>query len=670
MVSLICLTLAAITFAAYWPVVGHGFVNYDDDDYVTDNLHVKRGLTASSVTWAFTTFHEANWHPLTWISHMLDVSLFGQNAGGHHATNLLLHIASTILLFLAMRRMTGFVWRSAFVAALFAVHPLHVESVAWVAERKDVLSTFFLMLTLLAYARYAERPGIGRYLLVAGAFALGLMSKPMLVTLPVILLLLDWWPLGRLWSAEAESPDGASAFAPVIGCRPKRKLRELRFRTPNVLIEKLPLFAMAASSGVITFVAQDKGLTVGSLEHYPTGVRVANALVAYVTYLVRMVWPVKLAVFYPHPGTSLPVWQVIGSAVLLIGITALVLRVRRRHAYLTVGWLWYLVMLLPVIGLVQVGMQAMADRYTYVPLVGVFVATAWLIGQVGRVRLVGPLAALIVIGCTVGTRHQAGYWKDSETLFRHALAVTKDNAVAENNLGLALMEEGEHAEGIRHIRCAVEINPGWADARYSLGAALLQAGQAYDAVPEFEAALAVCGDHAQAHQNMGAALIQLGDVPRAVEHLKRAIEVRPDYAQAHNNLGTASSYQGKWDDAVRHWTKATRLDPYLADAHYNLAIGLAQRGNTCEAIRACRKALALEPESATTRNNLAWLLATTPGLPPRDRQEAVRLAEGICESTSHSDAQYLDTLAAAYKAAGRREDALRAAEKALTLMKK
>lgn len=621
LVPLICVLLALFTIGAYWQVTGHQFVNYDDDDYVASNPRIR----AIDAVWAFTTFHEANWHPLTWLSHMIDYRLFGLNAGWHHATNLLLHIASTILLFLVLRRMTGFTWRAAFVAALFAIHPLHVESVAWVAERKDVLSTFFLMLALLAYARYAEHPGIGRYLLVMGAFALGLMSKPMLVTLPVILLLLDWWPLGRVSNGKGWT------------------LRRL-------VIEKLPLIALAAASGVITFIAQDRGLAVGSLEHYPIGVRIANALVAYVSYLVKMVYPTKLTVFYPHPESSLPMWQVIGSAVILLGVTALVLRVRRTRPYLAVGWLWYLVTLLPVIGLVQVGMQAMADRYTYVPLVGAFVAVAWLIGRIVPIRLVRLLAVLIVAALMPLTWRQVGCWRDSETLFRHALAVTERNAVAENNLGLALVEQKQFDEAVGHHRSAVEYAPDWADARYSLGAALLRNDQPAEAVAEFEAALTIDGNHASAHQNLGAALIRLGDLPGAIRHLKRAIEIRPDYAHGYSNLGTAYSLQGKLDESVECLSRAVEIDPSLADAHYNLAIDLGQQSRIPEAIEACRRALALRPKWPEAQNNLAWFLASSPDRTLPDAEEAVRLAEQACRASRNTNPQFLDTLAAAKEA--------------------
>lgn len=639
-VILICLVLAVVTLVAFWQVIGSQFINYDDDDYVTANPHVR----TLDLPWAFSTFHEANWHPLTWVSHMIDYRLFGANPAGPHAVNLLLHIASTVLLFLVLRRMTGYLWRSAFVAALFAVHPLHVESVAWVAERKDVLSAFFWMLTMLAYVWYTERPDVKRYVPVAAALALGLMAKPMLVTLPFVLLILDFWPLRRV-SAE--------------------KVWTWR----RLVIEKTPLVGLAVISGILTFIAQHQVLAVGSLEQYPVGIRIANALVACTAYLAKTVYPARLAVFYPHPGSSIPIWQVIGSGALLIAITALAIRSARNRPHLLVGWLWYLIALLPVIGLVQVGMQAMADRYTYIPLVGIFIAVTWeAVRSVGRVGLVGPLlCAMVVIGCMALTWRQVGYWHDSETLFRHALAVTKNNAVAENNLGIALVDQERFDEAIEHHRCAVEFKPGWADAHYSLGVALLRDGQPYEAVPEFEKALALDGNHAQAHSNVGAALIQLGDVPDAVTHLTQALALEPDYAQAHNNLGMAYSLQGRLDDSLKHFRKAVEIDPGLADAYYNLAIGLGEMNRFRKAIAECRKALALQPMWIEAKNNLAWYLANSPDRSPRDAEEAVRIAEEVCRATKYSIPEFLDTLAGAYASAGRWDDAVRTARQALGL---
>ncbi len=603
--------LAVVTLAAFWQVIGSQFINYDDDDYVTANPHIR----SLDIAWAFTTFREANWHPLTWISHMIDYRLFGMNPAGPHAVNLLIHIASVILLFLVLRRMTGLIWTSAFVAALFAVHPLHVESVAWVAERKDVLGGFFWMLTMLLYVRYTERPGVRRYIPVVVAFALGLMCKPMLVTLPFILLLLDFWPLQRLGISRRgglQRPPAGQASKPTpTECRPEGG-RPLKASPTviGVIYEKMPLIGMAVASGIVTFAAQHRGLAVGSLEHYPLGVRIANALVAYVAYLVKTVYPTKLAVFYPHPGSSLPGWQVIGSGILLIGITALVIRSARSRPHLLVGWLWYVITLLPVIGLVQVGMQAMADRYTYIPLIGVFLMLGygsmgvWEYGRPDSRTPTPPhphtpiLSILVIAVLLPITWRQVGYWHDSETLFRHALAVTRNNAVAENNLGLALIADGNLDEGIRHHYCAVDANPGWADAHYSLGAALLEKSDIPDAVSEFEKTLALDPNHAQALNNLGTILMQTDDLLRAIENLRRAVQVRPDYAQAHNNLGMAYSLQGKLDESLEQFIKAVKADPSLPDGHYNLAIGLGAEEQDQGGHRGMQEGAGTPPELA------------------------------------------------------------------------
>jgi hypothetical protein len=449
--------LTLSTLAVYWQVQGHAFVTYDDYQYVVENPHVRHGLTLRGIAWAFTTGYASNWHPLTWLSHMLDCTLYGLNPMGHHVNSLLLHLANTLLLFWVLRRMTTALWRSAFVAALFALHPLHVESVAWVAERKDLLSTLFWMMTMGAYALYVERPGLGRYLFTLLLFALGLMAKPMLVTLPFVLLLLDYWPLGR---------------------RHHPPLRLIR--------EKLPFFALTAISSMITFSVQKSwGAVIFTL---PLKDRIANALVSYVTYIAKTIWPANLACFYPHPLDTLPLWQVGGSLLLLVSISVFVIRARQRCPYLPVGWFWYLGTLVPVIGLVQVGAQAMADRYTYVPLIGLFLITAWTAAEVGskgsalRMSLwVGMLIPFLAVGSWL----QAQSWQTSVTLFEHTLTVTRNNLIAHNNLGnnpnhatshnnlgSVFMQQGRLQEAIAHLSKAVQIDPEMQEARYNLRIAL------------------------------------------------------------------------------------------------------------------------------------------------------------------------------------------------------
>jgi Tfp pilus assembly protein PilF len=519
------LFLVVLIAGAFWQVTGHGFVNFDDDKYVTENPHVQAGLTRNGLAWAFTTTRASNWHPVTWISLMADSQLYGPNAYGFHTTNLLLHIASALMLFLFLNRVTGSLWRSAFVAAIFGIHPLHVESVAWVAERKDVLSTLFWMLTMWAYLHYTQSPKPTRYLLVVLAFVLGLMAKPMLVTLPFVLLLLDRWPLERLDQGNGREHDHT---------RPWRKL----------VWEKVPLLALAAVSSIVTYVVQQRSGAVGSLEVYPLGVRIANALVAYVNYVAKMLWPAHLAVFYPHPGTSLPIWQVAGSGLVLVWITLLAIRARRRP-YLAVGWLWYVLTLVPVIGLVQVGGQAMADRYTYIPLIGLFIIIAWGVPELlalwtteaRRRTLLAASAGIVIAALAVCTYLQVGYWRDSVTLFDHAVKVTRRNAVAHNNLGVALVERGELGKAVAHYREALRIKP-----RY-----------------------------VEAHCNLAIAAIKQGRLDEAIAHCWEALRIRPGDADAHNNLGVALAKQGKLHEALAHFSEALRLDPDKKSARANLA---------------------------------------------------------------------------------------------------
>jgi hypothetical protein len=470
----LALLLTVATLAVFAQVVGFEFVDYDDNLYVTANPYVKEGLTLAGVRWAFTTFAAANWHPLTWISLMLDWSIGGPGPRVFHLTNLILHLANVLLLFFVLDRMTGRRRPSAVTAALFAIHPLHVESVAWVAERKDVLSTLFMFLTLVAYAGFVERPGLVRRLAVVVLFALGLMAKPMLVTLPVLLLMLDAWPLRR-----------------------KRPWRHL-------VLEKAPLFALSIATGAMTFVAQRQGGTVGSLTLYPLGVRVANAVVATAAYLGKAIWPTRLAVFYPHPGASLSAWMVAGSAVVLAALTLGAIHVRRSRPYLLFGWAWYLVTLAPVAGIVQVGWQARADRYTYIPLIGIFLGVVWAVSDhfAGRPALLGSLASASLVMLGIGAFVQAGYWRDSETLFRHALAVTDNNAVAHNNLGTALLRRGLQSEAGEHFAEAVRIDPSFADAHSNLGVALGRQGRIDEAILEFQRALDLEPDHPDARRNL------------------------------------------------------------------------------------------------------------------------------------------------------------------------
>jgi tetratricopeptide (TPR) repeat protein len=547
---LTCLFLVMATLAVYMQVTGHEIGYYDDELYVTQNRHVQGGLTIDSIVWAFTTTHGSNWHPLTWLSHMLDCQLFGMNPGWHHLTNVLFHLANTLLLFLVFRRMTAALWRSAVVAALFALHPLHVESVAWVAERKDVLSTFFWMLTMWSYVRYVEHPGPGRYVPVLLFFGLGLMAKPMLVTLPFVLLLLDYWPLARFQIGPPSRDDSDAPRASYV---------------PRVVREKIPLFVVATASSIVTLVAQESGGALGSFAGYPLDVRIANALVAYVGYLGKMIWPFQLAVLYPHPGT-LPMWQVAMAASLLIAITFLAIKVFRQRPYFAVGWLWYLGTLVPVSGLVQVGMQGMADRYTYVPLIGIFLMIAWGVPDLaarwrhGRIGLAAISAALLAIMMATSWV-QVRYWKTGTTLYERALDVTVDNYLVYNNLGNIFLELGKSEEAIPYYRKALQIEPAFELAHFNLGSALDAQGKFDEAVSHYVEALRLDPEFAEARTNLATVFIRKGKIDEAVRQLRQALRTKPELAEAHYNLGVAYRYKGDYREAQKEWAKAIEIDP-------------------------------------------------------------------------------------------------------------
>ncbi len=562
--------LAVLAMASLGRVASHGFLLYDDPEYVTGNPQVRAGLTLAGFLWAFTTTSVYSWQPLTWLSHMIDAGIYGLRPAGHHLTSLFLHVASTLLLFLFFRRTTGSTWRSAFTAALFAVHPLHVESVAWVSERKDVLSTFFLMLTLVAYARHAARPRVSSYAAVALFLALGLMSKPMLVTLPLLLLLVDIWPLGRLGPGEK---NGAGAAA-------------LRSR----VIEKIPLFALAAASAAITVVAQHRGGAVKSLELYPLAVRCGNALVSVFRYLGKAVWPSNLAVYYPHPGNSLPSWQVVLAAVALVAATLAVLSVRTRFPYLAVGWLWYLVSLIPVLGLVQVGDQAMADRYTYVPLIGPFVAVVWGVSDlaarfargrersVSRARAAAATLVVLVLGSLACV--QAGYWRDTETLFGRACRVTQGNDFALGILGDALAVRGRDGEAIERYREALGIHPGNRRVRSNLGQLLWKQGRREEARAEWLSVLRTDPAFGPAHDGLGRLLASDGDLDEGAAHFEAALRSNPDDTAALSGLGTIRARQGRFAEAAVHLRRDRRLRPDLLETCARLAWVLAWSGDT------------------------------------------------------------------------------------------
>jgi protein O-mannosyl-transferase len=576
----VCVVLVSLTWAVFGQTLRHDFVNYDDPSYVYQNTRITSGFSLPNIVWAFTHIHSENWHPLTTITHMLDSQLYGLKAGWHHFTNVLFHTVAVVLLFLALQRMTGAIWRSAFVAAVFAIHPLHVESVAWIAERKDVLSGVFFMLTLLTYFHYTRAPSIGRYLILALVVALGLMSKPMLVTLPFVLLLLDYWPLGRFQAIRAGGG---------------RQLLQL-------IPEKVPLIALSVISSTVTFLAQ-RG-AIGWTEQLPVSARISNAIVTYVVYVRQMLWPAKLAVFYPHPEHRLPTWEVGLALMVVVGLTIATFVLRKRTPYLIVGWLWYLGMLVPVIGLVQVGWQGRADRYTYLPQIGLYMAITWAVTDLTvswrfqRTVLVA-VAALLVAALSWRAWLQTSYWRDSETLFTHALAVTSNNDVALNNLGIIFLDKGQLDEAISKLQAAIDLRP----------------------------------ENGPAHDNLAKALLRKGRLPEAMVQYRKFLEIEPGNVEARNTLGTALIQQGRVSEAIVQW----------------------------------REALAIQPDNGNAASNLAWVFATCPEDSIRDGTRAVELAEKAMRLSGGKIPMIFRVLAAAYAENGRFSDAIDTARRGADL---
>ena len=544
----------AATLVAFWPALRNGFVNYDDDVYVYGNPQVARGLNAESVPWAFTHSHGGNWHPLTWLSHMADCELFGLKPLGHHLTSILLQAASAVILFLALWEMSGARLPSAFAAALFAVHPLRVESVAWVAERKDVLSGLFFMLTLWAYARAARAPAksFARRWPVVLFFALGLLSKPTLVTTPFVLLLLDVWPLKR------------------FGIVPVKRL----------IAEKIPLFALSAAACFVTAFVQQG--SIQPMARLPIAMRLGNALVSYVTYLRQMVWPAHLAVLYPFPEDGNPLWKVLAAFFFLVLVSGVFFALRRERPYLLVGWLWYLGMLVPMIGVVQAGAQAHADRYTYLPQIGLCVLAAWALADFrtvpGQARV--GAAVLILVALIVCTRRQVAWWRDGETLWAHAIACTARNGVAENNLGDILIGQGKVDEAIVHFRNAVEYQPNFAFAYSNLGNAFAAKGEFDQAAAWDERAIRVEPAYAEAHFNFGNTLLRMGRTDAAIAQYEDAVRIRFDYAEARANLGAALLRSGRLDAAILEDRAAIEFDPGNPAIRRNLEIALAAKAHS------------------------------------------------------------------------------------------
>ncbi len=549
---LVCILLIVATFVVYGQVRNHEFIDYDDNTHVFENPHVREGLTPESIIWAFTATQGVLWHPLTWLSFMVDYELFGLNPGWYHLVNVLFHIANTLILFLFLRYITGALWRSAFVAALFALHPLHVESVAWVTERKDVLSIFFMMLAMWMYVKYAERPSVKKYFLILLFFVLGLMAKPMIVTFPFVLLLLDYWPLGRFKTGEGGRK--SMTGEPLTH-------RYKRITNYQLIMEKIPFFALSAARSIFTFFEVEIGLTL-----YPVGSismvhRITNAIVSYVVYIGKMFWPNRLAIFYPHKGANLPVWQVVFAGLFLIGVTVIVIRLARRFAYLPVGWFWYIGTLVPVIGL---GEKAMADRYTYMTVIGLYVIIAWVVHDIsarwGHRRMILILSAGIVLtSLAINSWLQVRLWKDSVTLFEHSLNVTEDNYVLHYGLGQTLRRQEKIDEAVIHYKEALRIHPEFYEPNDALGSILAQRGDLDQAIKYFREAVRINPYDPQVLSNLGLALGMQGRLDEAVSYYRKALKINPNLARTHYNLGYALNLQGKTGEAEIHFREATRL---------------------------------------------------------------------------------------------------------------
>ncbi|MBT3416171.1 MAG: tetratricopeptide repeat protein [Nitrospina sp.] len=588
----ICILLLAGTFLIYWPGVNNDFINFDDNEYVTENRQLQSGLTLESVRWAFTTASFANWHPVTWMSHMLDFQLYGLNPAGHHFTSLLIHAANVLLLFLLLNRMTGDPWKCAVVSALFAFHPINVESVAWIAERKNVLSTLFWLLTIWAYVLFVGHRS--RYLLMVLFFALGLMSKPMLVTLPFVLLLLDFWPLKR-WDFDPQAE------------------KSKRGKLTTLVIEKIPLFILAIIASFATYFIQRSDGAVKTLELFSLQARFNNALVSYMEYLGKTLWPTKLSIYYPHPGDSLPLWQGGVCAIILLALTVFVVRMAHRAPYLFVGWFWYLGTLVPVIGLIQVGEQAMADRYAYIPLLGIFIIFAWglpdlLSGWRHQKTALLALVGTVFPALMILTWIQVAYWKNSITILEHAIEVTDTEhpgfVMVHNNLGVALSDEGKDEEAIDHFKQAIQLKPEFSEAYYSLGVSLSKLSKFEESINPYRQAIRLKPDDADAHYNLGTSLSELKNFDTAISHFKQSIRLKPNMADVHYSLGLALSQQNKFKEAIPHYQRVVSLNPEHAKAHNRLGGALGQIGKMNDALFHFKRALKIQPDFAAAKNNL------------------------------------------------------------------
>ncbi len=592
---LILVLLAVGTVAVYWPVLKYDFVKYDDDKYVTENPRIEAGITSESVIDAFIKPHYFMWHPLTTLSYLVDYELFGFSASWFHGVSLLIHVGCVLLVFLVLQWATGAIWLSAFVAAIFALHPLQVESVAWIAERKNVLSGFFSLLTIGAYVLYARRPGIMRYLLVFFVFGLCVMTKPMVVTIPFVLLLLDYWPLERLKFKDSQN---------------------ILLSSLRLIAEKIPLFFLVGLLSVITFAAQKGGGVMSGFEKLSLSARTANALNSYVIYIAKMLWPTNLAVFYPHPGGNYSVVRVVAFAVLLVVLTILLVFILYRRKYLAVGWFWYLGTLIPAIGLVQVGAQARADRYMYMSMIGLLFIVGWSVRELVRrwpgLRLVTSIIAVVIVAASaVATRKQLSHWKDSSSLFGHAVAATSNNSVMHNNLGNELKEQGKTELAILHFQRSLQIRSNSPEVHNNLGNALTRLGRNDRAIEQYKEAIRLKPEFAVAHYNLGLTFYKKKRFVDAISAYRQAVELKPKYADAWTNLGMAQADIGDFEHSVESYRQAIEIKPDVVVAHGRLGLALAQLNKIDEAIEQFEIVLRARPDDYEMHFNIGFLFESS-----------------------------------------------------------
>ena len=651
------------TLVAYEPIRHNGFVDYDDVAYITKNPNVTGGITRESVIWAFTNSYMGNWHPLTMLSHMLDCEIFGLNPLWHHFINVLFHILNVLLIFWILTATTDAMWPSAFVAAVFALHPLQVESVAWAAERKTVLSGLFWFLTIAVYIWYTRRGGIGRYILLVMVYALCIMTKPVVVTLPLVLLLLDYWPLERIRIRKTEDRKGQRAGG-----------ASQKVSAGRLIAEKIPLLVLSVILSVTTFAAQQNAGASVPLDTTPLDSRFANMFLSYTKYIGKTIWPSQLVAFYPYPNATFLTMAATICVPLFVLILVISIYVGRRRKYAATGWLWYVGTLVPMIGLVQVGSQGIADRYMYIPILGLLIIVAWAIRDFVFNRphwkiAVSVLAAGALLSAVIVTRTQVRYWQNSMSLFEHALKVTKNNPVAEKGYGIALFAEGRLDEAVVHLRNALQTHPGYLTAGNELGKVYLKQGKFNEAVACFDELLKRNKNSAEVYYNLGIALSLQKKYEEAIKHFARVLELDPKYPDIHKIMGITLLAAGKTEEAIVQFNESLRMKANQAEVYVNLGKANSILGKYESAIQNWTRALELKPDSADALNNIAWLLATFGEVSTENANKAIELAQHACELTGYNDPEFLDTLAVTYAAAGRFEEAKATANKALSIAK-